>query len=694
MSQIPDMEIVPARRSFWRNLSPVWLVPVLALAVSAAIAWRSYAERGVLVQITFQNAAGVSPGETSVRFRDVPIGFVESVSFTPDLAEVVVAARIDRAVAEVLPPEAEFWVVRPEVSARGISGLTTVLSGVYLEAAFTPTEGAGARAFAGRESAPLVLPGRPGTRVTLRAPDGNRLSPGAPVLHRGIEVGHIESPRLLDGAEGVVFDAFIDAPHDQRLTTATRFWDTSGFSFSLGPGGVRLSVGNLASILTGGIAFDTILSGGEPVGPDTVFDLFADEPAARQTLTAGAGGVANALRLAVEFDESVQGLAAGAAVRYRGVQVGEVGGIAARIVDLGPAPRVRMQAVLALDPRAFGLDADAGPEALETFLEGQVAAGLRARLAPSGLFSTSLVIELVDLPETAPDTLLRPEGSLPVIPSAPSDLQDLTTSAQGLIDRLTSLPIEQVLDQAVALMASVEVLLADEGTRAAPAAVVALIDEARALIGGAAVQALPAEIQGVVAELRAILSEFTERRAAERLVETLASAQAVADDLARASADVPALVADLRALVARAAELEAEALVAAATTLLQSADAFVNAEGTQALPPALAGALDEVQAALAELRAGGVVANVNATLASASTAAEAVAEASRDLPALAARFDALVTQAEALIAAYGARSPVNDEMLGTLREARAAARAFAQLARTLERSPNSILFGR
>lgn len=693
MSQIPDMEIVPARRSFWRNLSPVWLVPVLALAVSAAIAWRSYAERGVLVQITFQNAAGISPGETAVRFRDVPIGFVESVSFTPDLAEVVVAARIDRAVAEVLPPEAEFWVVRPEVSARGISGLTTVLSGVYLEAAFAPTQGAGARAFAGRESAPLVLPGRPGTRITLRAPDGNRLSPGAPVLHRGIEVGHIESPRLLDGAEGVVFDAFIEAPHDQRLTTATRFWDTSGFSFSLGPGGVRLSVGNLASILTGGIAFDTILSGGEPVGPDTVFDLFADEPAARQTLTAG-GASANALRLAVEFDESVQGLAAGAAVRYRGVQVGEVAGIAARIVDLGPAPRVRMQAVMALDPRSFGLQADAGPEVLETFIEGQVAAGLRARMAPSGLFSTSLVIELVDLPETAPDTLLRPEGSLPVIPSAPSDLQDLTTSAQGLIDRLTSLPIEQVLDQAVALMASVEVLLADEGTRAAPAAVVALIDEARALIGGEAVQALPAEVQGVVAELRTILAAFTEQRAAERLVQTLESAQAVADDLARASADVPALVADLRALVARAAELEAEALVAAATTLLQSADAFVNAEGTQALPPALAGALDEVQAALAELRAGGVVANVNATLASASTAAEAVATASRDLPALAARFDALVTQAEALIAAYGARSPVNDEMLGTLREARAAARAFAQLARTLERSPNSILFGR
>jgi tRNA (mo5U34)-methyltransferase len=72
----------------------------------------------------------------------------------------------------------------------------------------------------------------------------------------------IEEPRLILSGESVVFDAFIEAPHDRRLTTATRFWDTSGFSVSLGASGLSLNVGNLAALVTGGIAFDTVFSMG------------------------------------------------------------------------------------------------------------------------------------------------------------------------------------------------------------------------------------------------------------------------------------------------------------------------------------------------------------------------------------------------------------------------------------------------
>lgn len=697
MTDAPDMEIRSVRRSFWRNLSPVWLVPLLAVAVSVWIGWRSYAERGVLIEIVFPSAAGVVAGETTVRLREVQVGHVESVAFSPDLSLVVLSARIDRAVADLLPADAQFWVVRPEVSARGITGLGTVLSGVYIETAFIPASDdndseRGARRFTGRESAPLIPPGRAGTRITLRARDGNRLTPGAPVLHQGIEVGNIESPSLAEGAEGVVFDAFIEAPHDRRLSTATRFWDTSGFSVSLGASGLRLGVGNLASILTGGIAFAEVQSGGQPLTPESVFDLYPDEESARRSLTLTDPG--EALRIAAEFDESVQGLTVGADVRYRGIRVGEVAGIAARVVDLGPAARVRMQALLTLEPGAFGLDADAGPETLESFIAGQVAAGLRARLAPSGLLSTSLVVDLVELPDSTPASLMRPEGSAPVIPSAPADLQDLTVSAQSLIRRLSDLPIEEVLEQAIGVMAAVEVLLADPDTRATPAAAVALIDEARALVAAPGLRALPADLQSMVTDLRAILSEFAEARAAERLVATLESAQSVADDLALATEEVPALVAEFRTLVARAAALETEALIAAATSLVESADAFVSNEGTQALPPALAGALGEMQAVLAELREAGAAENLSATLASASSAAEAVALAARDLPDLARRLDGLVAQAEGLVAAYGPRSPINEEALATLRDARTTARAFAQLARAIERNPNSLLFGR
>lgn len=692
MTQPPDMDIQPASRSFWRNLSPVWLVPVLAVAVSLGIAWRSLSERGVLIEITFQNAAGITPGETAVRLRDVPIGTVERVAFSPDLSQVVVAARIDRTVAEAIPPGAEFWVVRPEVSARGIRGLTTVLSGVYIETAFTPAEGTAGRSFTGLESAPLVAPGRQGTRITLRAPDGNRLTPGAPVLYRGIQVGHIERPRLMEGMDGIVVDAFIEAPHDQRLTTATRFWDTSGFQLSLGTSGVRLSVGNLASLLTGGITFDTVASGGTAVSADTVFELYPDETAAREGATIGAS--ANALRVSAEFDGSVQGLGAGAQVRYRGVRVGQVTAISPHVTRPEGDTVVRMQAALALDPAAMGLEEGAGPAELEALLDDLVAKGLRAQLAPASFFGTSLVIELVEKPEAEPATILRSEAGVPVLPAIQSDIPDLTATAQGMLGRIDALPLEELLAQAISLMASAESLIGSPDTRAAPGAAVALLDEARALIGGEDMQALPADLRGAVAGLRGVLDALTEQKAVDRLVAALAAAEEAAGSVSTSVEDFPAIAEELRAVAAKANALELEALVASANKVLESADRFLNAEGTQALPPALSGALREVEAALAELRAGGVVPNINSTLASASKAAEAVALAAKDLPQLAERLDRLVGQAESLVGAYGARSPVNEEILSALREARATARAFSQLARALERNPNSLLFGR
>ncbi|MGR3527021.1 MAG: PqiB family protein [Paracoccaceae bacterium] len=686
------MRIDPPKRAFWRNLSMVWLVPIVALAVSLGIAWQTYAARGVQIEITFQNASGVTPGETTIRYRDVVIGTVEDVHFTPDLAQVVVKASIDRAVAETLPEDAQFWVVQPEVSARGITGLSTVLSGVYIEASFPPGEASEVRRFTGADAPPLMRAGQEGTRITLRTRDANRISEGAPILFRGIEVGQIEAPRLILSGDSVVFDAFIEAPHDRRLTTATRFWDTSGFNVSLGATGLSLNVGNLAALVTGGIAFDTVFSNGEPLNPGYVFDLFPDEQTARQSLFRGVA--ANAVEIAVEFDGSVNGLTTGAAVRFRGLRVGEVRAIGAVLSDDSGARDVRLRTTLAIDPQALGLPDGAGAEETLTFLEEAVADGMRARLATSSLFTAALIVELAELPDAAPATLERPEDSLAIMPSVYSELPDFTATAEGVLERINALPVEDLLNQAITLMASVEAVVSSEGTRQAPDAALALIEDIRGLVGGEDTQALPGELREGLAELRAVVEELRLRGAIDRLASVLDSADTIAANTATASADFPALVQDMQTLVDRAQGVEIEELAAAATRLLDSTEELVGSEQMRELPPALAGALAEVQQVLAALREGEAVENVNRTLASTRSAADSVAQAMESLPALSARLDRLVTQADSLIASYGARSDFNAEALDVMREFRATARAVTQLARTIERNPNSLLIGR
>jgi len=229
----------------------------------------------------------------------------------------------------------------------------------------------------------------------------------------------------------------------------------------------------------------------------------------------------------------------------------------------------------------------------------------------------------------------------------------------------------------------------------------ALADSADRLVASEATQALPGEINATVAELRGVVEDLRAADAVGRLMTTLDSASAAADsvtgvamDLSGATEEVPALVDDLRRLVDTANDLPLDAFVEQATSLVESADRLVDSDQTRALPGALTRMLDEARSALEELREGGVVENTNATLASARDAAAAIEEAAESLPSLSAQIQSMVGEAELALQGYGENSRFNRETLSALREVQSAAEALNKLARSIERNPNSLLFGR
>jgi paraquat-inducible protein B len=690
---IPDVQIDPPRHSPWRNLSVIWLVPILAIVVALGIAWKNYSDRGTLVSITFTTAAGVLPRETTVKFREVVIGTVENVQFTPDLQRVIVSARIQKDVAATMPSDSQFWVVRPNVSANGITGLSTVLSGVYIDGAWEPVANSNVHNFTGLEAEPIVRPGRKGVRITLRSKNGSLLPEGGPILFHGVEVGKLDVPRISETGDSVFVEAFINAPNDKYLTTATRFWDTSGFSVKLGPGGVALDVSSLGSLLRGGIAFDTTFTGGEPIDDSTVFNLFDDEESARQSIFTQIGD--NAVPLVVVFTGSVNGLAAGAAVEYHGIRIGQVSGINAFIQRSDAGGReVKLRTEIEIDPQALGLDPSTGKSEVLSFLQDAVERGLRARLATTSIFSAGLKVELVELPNEPEVAMTVGADNVPELPSVVADLPDFNATADGVLKRINDLPIEELMQQATSMMAAIEAVAGSEDTRAAPASLVKLLDDARALLNKDDTQAIPAELRGAIADLRKVIDDLQKRGATEKLATLLENANKIAENVGQASKDFPTLVKDLQELAAKAKALKAEELVASTTKLIDTANGVIGTDAMKALPADLSAALAQVQAALKELRDGGAVANVNAALASAKTAAESVATAADDLPDLTAKLDALVAKANAMVAAYGAKSDFNDETMQLLRDLRAAAKAATQLARTIERNPNSLLIGR
>ena len=121
---------------------------------------------------------------------------------------------------------------------------------------------------------------------------------------------------------------------------------------------------------------------------------------------------------------------------------------------------------------------------------------------------------------------------------------------------------------------------------------------------------------------------------------------------------------------------------------------MLGTEDAEQLPRNLSDTLKAASGLLNDLRDGNAAGSLNSALASASTAAGDVSQAAKSLPQLSARLEQRAARADAVLAAYGARSDFNNETVNLMREMRRAANAFGSLARTIERNPQAFILGR
>lgn len=665
-----------AVRAAQAGVNLIWLVPILALMVTLGVAWNAYNTRGSLIEVEFADATGINPGETLLRFREITVGRVEAVRFTPDLSRVVLGIRVDKDVAPYIDDEAAFWIVRPQVSAQGVSRLDTVLTGAFIEGYWDADTSDPARHFVGLDRPPLIRVDSQGTWVVLTMDSGERLTEGAPILHRGVQVGRLENIRLADGADRVLADAFIEAPHDERLTTATAFWDTSGFSVSLGAQGVSLNVNSLASVLQGGVAFDTIVSGGRPVAAGHEFTIQADEATARSNLFSEEDGAQ--LRLGLLLDDSVRGLSQGADVQYRGLRVGQVSDFKLTIDEESEEPTLQQFVTISISPSRLGLEGDATADDALAFLQEATEGGLRARLASAGFFGTSLMIELVSLPDAAPEGIDLAGDPYPVMPSVPGEIDDFSATAQGVLSRIGNLPIEEALRSATDMMNSVTALVRSQEVQAIPGNVAGAVEE----------------FQTVLADIGAMTGELRDTEAAQSLSRMIDEAGAAAEAVRLAAADVPGMVDEIDAVATAFNQVDFPAIGAQAEGILTDLRAMLGSADAEQLPRNLSAALDAAAGLMGDLRDGNAAGSLNSALQSARAAADEIAVSARELPALVARLQATAGRADAVLAAYGQRSAFNAEMINMMRELRRAGEAFGALARMIERNPRAFILGR
>ncbi|OWY02112.1 MULTISPECIES: MlaD family protein [unclassified Thioclava] len=664
-----ELETSNAPRPIWTRLSVVWIVPLIALLITLGVAWKTVSDRGELIHIDFKDATGVEVG-TPLKFREVEVGKVESVSFTHDLEQVRLGVRLDNEVAPYVDQDAKFWLVRPEVSARGIQNLGTVLSGTYIEGFWNNKPNGSQTLFQGLDKPPVSPDPSKGTIIELRAKDAGGIVDGAPVLYHGLTVGHLQNLRLDDDGSGVIVDAFIEAPHNKLLTTQTRFWDTSGFSVKFDTSGLSLDVRSLATLVQGGVEFDTFTSGGGIVEDQQAFRLYDSKDTAENSVFQS--DVVDPPKYTLLFDDPVQGLEVGSKVQFRGVEAGEVTALAIKIRKDSTGQRyAQQQLTIALSPDRLGLSRDAGEEAVTQFLQGEIQNGLRARIANTGLLGGTMVIELTDVPDLPNAEMNLDADPYPTIPTAPAAENDLAKSAKGVFKRIEGLPIEEVMNSAIRTLDSISAVAESEDTRK-----------------------VPRELSGLLEQLKTFATDLNNKDAADKTVSALDRVTEAASSVLEEISGLDKTLASADRAASAIADMPLKDVGDKLDTILASIDALLNKPGTQDLPQSLNDTLTQTAAILNQLKEANAADKLNQTLDAAQNAANSVSKASDRLPELTQKLQSLVDQAQALVATYGRGSNFSNETLSTLRELRRAISNIGSLARMIERNPQSFILGR
>ncbi|MBT9516074.1 MAG: MCE family protein [Methyloversatilis discipulorum] len=486
---LPTAVVDPPRRF---RIPLVWVIPIVAALIGLFLAARTWYEQGPVVTLQFRTGAGLEPGKTRIKYKDVDVGQISTVRLAEDGSHVVAIAQMAREAAPLLVEDTRFWVVSAKVSGSAVSGLDTLLSGTYV-GMDAGKSGEARRDFVGLEDAPVVSLGVPGRSFALHADSLGSIDVGTPVYFRRIQAGQVTAFKLDDAGQHLDIQVFIKSPYDRFVTIDTRFWNASGIDLKLGAEGLQLNTESATAILAGGLAFETPPGGdtdAAPAGQD--FRLFSTRAEALKQPSS------NAQIWQLRFTETLRGLSVGAPVDFRGIQIGEVIAISPD-VDVDAAD-VGLQVDIAVFPERMQSRKDTTQDMSEAdfraFVDRLIKRGLRAQLRNGNLVTGQLYVAMDFFPN-ADTAKVDWAGRPPQLPTQRGSLDELQATLSRIAAKIDRLPLDDIAAE----------------TRRAIAGLASAVERTEALmqrLDGLAsneVRAAVAETQQTMAEARAAVAD-------------------------------------------------------------------------------------------------------------------------------------------------------------------------------------------
>ncbi len=239
----------------------IWLLPFIALLISTSMLYKHFEKQGEEIEIYFDNAEGFVVDKTPLKYKGIKIGIVSSIEVDEkNINRFLVRISVDKkALTLVAKKGTKFWKVEPKATLTEISGLNTIFSGIYIEAMPSAQNIEQIKALEEQHTFNAVSEKpinylQDGLFLDLKSSNGT-LEVGAPILYKSFLVGKIVKKNLKDN--NIFYTIFIEEEYKDLVKEDSSFWNISSIDLKASLSGIKFKVNTLASLIAGGIAFDS-----------------------------------------------------------------------------------------------------------------------------------------------------------------------------------------------------------------------------------------------------------------------------------------------------------------------------------------------------------------------------------------------------------------------------------------------------
>ena len=418
----------------------IWIVPFLALIIAAWLAYQYFAQRGLEIRIVFSNNEGLQAGQSQIKYRNVPVGKITKIELQEEGDGIVVVARMDKTVTPFLNDSTQFWIVKPEVSIGGVSGLDTLFSGTYINMHAKKALSSQQDTFIGQAHA--YRDDSRGSYFVLNTPQGsNTVTVGTPVYLKNIKVGQVEYIVLSLDNSSVDVIVYIDNLYTPYLRVDSHFWVRSTVDASVNNGHVDFSIAPLTDLIQGAIEFSSQKKGLTCTVPDKhVFKLYANKGAVENTSLGNNKKQIETFKLSTQ--QSIAKLHIGAPVRYEGFEVGSVKEM--KIHYNNTSHLMQSDILIAINLSVFANTDDVMSLTGKKNFFQAVKEGLRAQIVPSDPLTGFLYIDLRFNTQDDNRSMVYDKG-FAVLPTTQAPSSDIMASMTHILDKINALPLATLL---------------------------------------------------------------------------------------------------------------------------------------------------------------------------------------------------------------------------------------------------------